>query len=203
MNKKTNTSNNGYLLSFTAASLSVSDSVRIAELYLRQKDWAQVRILLQQENLLRSRTSSRTTRVAQELLKRLMQLSTAQLELLVEGSLSEQKYLLWYAACKTYKFIDEFSREVLHEKYLARNLRVTDLDYDAFFNRKAEWNDKLQNITEKTRKKIRQVTFLMMKEAELISVQNEILRAMLSSRLIEVLRPDAPMSYQIFPVESI
>ena len=192
----------GYLLSFTAASLSVSDSVRIAELYLSQKDWSQVRKLLQQENLLQSRTSSRTTRVAQELIKRLVRLSPDQLGLLVEGTLSEQKYLLWYAVCKTYAFIDEFSREVLHEKFLARNLLMTDLDYDAFFNRKSEWNDKLQNVTEKTRKKIRQVTFLMMKEAELISMQNEILRAMLSNRLMEVLRPEAPKSFQIFPVDS-
>ena len=198
--KKTSSS---YLLSFTAASLSLNESVRVAELYLEKKDWAEVKKILQQENLLQSRTGSRTIRVAQELIKRLKPLSIPQLEALVEGSLAEQKYLLWYAVCKTYNFIDEFSKEVLHEKYLARNMKITDLDYDAFFNRKAEWNEKLQNITEKTRKKIRQVTFLMMREAELISPNNEIHRAMLSNRLIEVLRPDAPMSFQIFPLESV
>jgi len=196
-------SSNKYLLSFTAASLSLSESVRIAELYLHQKDWLQAKKVLHQENILQSRTNSRTTRVSQELIKRLKMLSDLQLEFLVDGTLSEQKYLLWFSVCKTYKFIEEFSTEVLHEKYLSRNLKITDLDYDAFFNRKAEWNEKLQNITDLTRRKIRQVTFLMMKEADLINSDHEILRAMMSNRLIETLRPDAPMSFNIFPVESI
>ena len=200
---KTNSSYKWYLLSFTAASLSLNESVRIAELYLAQKNWIHARKLLQKDNLLQSRTSSRTARVSQELIKRLRFLNNPQLEFLVEGTLPEQKYLLWFSVCKTYKFIEEFSAEVLHEKYLSRNLKITDLDYDAFFNRKAEWNEKLQNITDLTRRKIRQVTFLMMKEAQLINSDHEILRAMMSNRLIETLRPDAPMSFNIFPVESI
>lgn len=199
---QTNSSYKSYLLSFTAASLSLNESVRIAELYFAQSNWTDVRKVLQKDNLLQSRTSSRTVRVSQELIKRLKLLNNPQLELLVEGSLPEQKYILWLSVCKTYKFIEEFSVEVLHEKFLSRNLKITDLDYDAFFNRKAEWNEKLQGITDMTRKKIRQVTFLMMKEAELISEDHEILRAMLSNRLVEVLRPDAPMSYHIFPIES-
>lgn len=192
-----------YLLSFTAASLSLNESVRIAELYLQQKDWLRVRKSLYQENLLQSRTNSRTTRVAQELIKRLKMLSDSQLEFLADGTLTEQKYLLWFSVCKTYKFIEDFSVEVVHDKYLSRNLKITDLDYDAFFNRNAEWNEKLQNITDLTRKKIRQVLFLMMKEAELINDEHEILRAMMSNRLIEVLSPDAPMSFRIFPIEAI
>ena len=200
---RANSSSKSYLLSFTAASLSLNESVRITELYLKHNDWIEARKILHQDNLLQSRTNSRTIRVSQELIKRLKRLNTHQLELLVEGNLLKKKYVLWFSVCKTYKFIEEFSTEVLHEKYLSRNLKITDLDYDAFFNRKAEWNEKLQNITDLTRRKIRQVTFLMMKEADLINSDHEILRAMMSNRLIETLRPDAPMSFNIFPVESI
>lgn len=200
---RANSSSKSYLLSFTAASLSLNESVRITELYLKHNDWIEARKILHQDNLLQSRTNSRTIRVSQELIKRLKRLNTHQLELLVEGNLLEKKYVLWFSVCKTYKFIEEFSTEVLHEKYLSRNLKITDLDYDAFFNRKAEWNEKLQNITDLTRRKIRQVTFLMMKKAELINSDHEILRAMMSKRLIEVLSPDSPMSFKIFPVESI
>jgi hypothetical protein len=41
----------------------------------------------------------------------------------------------------------------------------------------------------------------MMREAGLLTDDNTILRAMLSKRLIEVLKSDAPMSFEIFPVE--
>lgn len=139
--------------------------------------------------------------MARELIQRLGQLTDSQLELLVDGNLTEQKYLLWLAACKTYGFIKEIAMEILHEKFMSRSMKVTDLDYDSFFNRKAGWSEDLEKITTSTRKKIRQVTFLMMREAGLLTDENIILRALLSQRLIEELRPDAPLSFQIFPIE--
>ncbi len=192
-----------YKLSFTAASLSISESVKIAEVYIKSKDWDQAKQIIKDKNVLQSRINSRTVRVSRELIQRLKMLSEDQIELLVEGSMEEQKYLLWFAVCKTYEFIREIAIEVLHEKFLNRSMKVTDLDYDAFYNRKANWNDKLEKITTLTRKKIRQVVFLMMREAGLLTDENTILRAMLSSRLIEVLKPDAPMSFEIFPVELV
>ena len=190
-----------YKLSFTAASLSVSESVNIAEVYLKYRDWNETKKNIRENNLLQSRTNSRTTRVLAELIPRLKLLSDDQLNLLVEGSLPEQKYLLWFAICKTYGLIKEFAVEVLREKFLSRNMKITELDYDAFFNRRADWNEGLENITVLTRKKIRQVVFHMMREADLLTDDNTIHRAMLSNRLIEALKPDAPMSSEIFPVE--
>lgn len=190
-----------YKLSFTAASLSVSESVNIVEVYLKCRNWNETKRIVKENNLLQSRTNSRTTRVLAELIPRLKLLSDDQLSLLVEGSLSEQKYLLWFAICKTYSLIKEFAVEVLHEKFLSRNMKIAELDYDAFFNRKADWNEGLENITTLTRKKIRQVVFHMMREAELLTDDNTILRALFSSRLINVLKTDAPMSFEIFPVE--
>lgn len=190
-----------YKLSFTAASLAITQSVNIAQSYLESGDWNQTKQIIREKNLLQSRTNSRTTRVARELTQRLKLLTDKQLELLAEGNPTEQKYLLWFAACKTYELVREFAVEVLHEKYLSRSKTITDLDYDAFFNRKADWSEDLDQITTSTRKKLRQVMLLMAKEAGLITDDNVIMRAMLSNRLIEVLKPDAPMSFQIFPIE--
>lgn len=190
-----------YKLSFTAASLSVMDSVHIAEIYLKNRDWTLTKQVVKGGNVLQSRTNSRTIRVMRELIQRLELLTDDQLELLASGNPIEKKYLLWFAACKTYKLIKEFAIEVLNEKYLNRNLTLTDLDYDAFFNRKADWNEELNQITTSTQKKIRQVLLLMAKEADLLSEDSQILRAMLSNRLIEVLRSEAPMSFQVFPIE--
>lgn len=190
-----------YKLSLTAAALSVSESVIIAEVYCKCRDWNQTKQIVNENNLLQSRTRSRTVRTARELIQRLELLTDSQLELLVDGNLAEQKYLLWLAVCKTYEFIKEFANEVLHEKFLSRSLKITDLDYDSFFNRKAGWNDDLEKIAASTSQKIRRVTFLMMREAGLITDDNTILRAMLSSRLVEALKPDAPLSFNIFPLD--
>lgn len=190
-----------YKLSLTGASLSISESVIIAEVYLKCRDWKQTKQIINENNLLQSRTKSRTLRTARELIQRLELLTDLQLQLLVDGNQTEQKYLLWLAVCKTYEFIKEFATEVLHEKFLSRSMKITDLDYDSFFNRKAGWNDALEKITASTSQKIRRVTFLMMREAGLITDDNTILRAMLSSRLVEALKPDAPLSFNIFPLE--
>ena len=189
-----------YKLSFTAASLALSESKKIAEAYLRCKDWNLTKRTIKQTNLLQSRTNSRTTRISIELIQRLGSLTDEQLTLLVEGNLSEQKYLLWFAICKTYPFIREFATEVLHERFMSRTLQITGLDYDAFYKRKADWHEELDKITTSTRGKIRQVLFLIMRQADLISEVNIIHPAVLSARLIAVLKPDAPMSFQIFPI---
>ena len=125
--------------------------------------------------------------MSREIIQRLGSLTDEQLTLLSEGNLTEQKYLLWFAVCKTYDFIREFSTEVLRERFLARSTRIAELDYDAFFNRKADWHDELEKITTSTRKKLRQVMFLMMREAGLLTEDNIILRSILTKRLILVL----------------
>jgi hypothetical protein len=189
-----------YKLSFTAASLSLSESVKIAEVFLGCQDWDETTRIIKENNLLQSRTNSRTTRVLHELIPRLKNLSMKQIELLAEGDLKEQKHLLWFAICKTYSFIQEFAIEVLHEKFMSLNLEITELDYTVFFNRKADWHEELETITPMTKYKLKQVIFRILKQVELLSADNKIIQVMLSSRLIDVLRPDAPMSFQIFPI---
>ena len=95
-------SKSGYKLSFTAAGLSINKSVNMADVYLNSGDWDQAKKIIKEKNVLQSRTDSRTVRLRRELFQRLRLLTQEQLELLVEGSLAEQKYLLWLAVCKTY-----------------------------------------------------------------------------------------------------
>ncbi len=193
--------NKKYKLSFTAASLSVSESIKIAEVYLGCKNWDETKRIIEENNLLQSRTGSRTVRTYRELAQRLQLLSNEQLELLVEGNIQEQKYLLWFTVCNRYKFIQEFATEVIHEKFLSMDYELSELDYDAFFNRKADWHEELDAITQTTKAKLKQVVFRMLREAGITTDENMIVQALLSKRLIEVLRPSAPISYQIFPLQ--
>ncbi|MCP4367831.1 MAG: DUF1819 family protein, partial [Deltaproteobacteria bacterium] len=108
-----------YKLSFTGAGLSISGSIKIAEVYLQLRDWDAVREKVFAENLLQARTQSSVQRTFQELAPRLQELTDEQLELLVEGNHQEQRQILWYAICRRYAFIREFATEVLYEKYLS------------------------------------------------------------------------------------
>ena len=76
----------------------------------------------------------------------MQRLSDEQLELLVEGNPQEQKKLLWLAICKRYAFIREFASEVVREKFLQLDYLLTEFDYDAFFNRKADWHPELDGL---------------------------------------------------------
>ena len=57
----------------------------------------------------------------------------------------------------------------MREKYLSRTTKVTELSYQAFFNRRLDWNAALGDITPLTRKKMRQIVFRMLREAHLLT----------------------------------
>ena len=191
---------NRYLLSYTGASLSVSESVAIAEVYLQLHDWDATEKKVKDENLIQGRTKSSIRRVYQEIAPRLQELNQEQLTLLVDGNLEEQKQVLWYAICKRYDYIREFAIEVVHEKFLRFDHELTEFDYDAFFNRKADWHPELDRLADSTKKKLRSRLFRMLYEAGLTTEDGILIPALLSGRLAEALAVDAPMSYKIFPM---
>jgi len=191
--------NSQYKLSFIGADLAINGSIKIAEAYLQLKDWSEVKDKVFAENLLQARTQSSAQRFFRELAPRLRQLTDEQLELLVEGNYQEQKQLLWFAICKRYAYIREFAIEVLHEKYLSLDYELTEFDYAAFFNRKADWHAELDQAQVTTQKKMKQIIFRMLREAGLLSAEGMIIPTVLSRRVIEALASDSTTSLQIFP----
>lgn len=188
-----------YKLSFTAASLMLVESVKVAEVYLESRDWNATREILINNNLLQSRTVARTKRIIQELVLRLSILSEDQLTHLLEGDLEEQRLLLWFTACKYYKFIRDFSMEVLHEKFLTMQQYLSEDDYNAFLLRKMDLHPELEKITASTRTKLRTQVFRMLREAGLINSDNLIIRVIPSFRLVQTLRDDKEVASRIYP----
>ena len=189
-----------YLLSFTGANLSLSKSLSLAMAYKEYGSWEAVEDRLIPENILQMRTNSAAVRVHQEIVPRLQTLTSTQMDLLIEGSYLEQKHMLWLAVCKRYRYIQDFAVEVIREKYLRMDFQLTELDYISFFNRKADWHEELEEITESTQNKIRQVLFRMLKEAEILSEDNVIIETILTQQEKKALMADAPMSFEIFPM---
>ena len=191
--------NQRYKLSFTATALGLTESINVAEIYLGCHDWEITKDIINKENTLQSRTITRNKRVAWEIVHRLSELTDAQLQLLVEGSLEEQRLLLWFAICNYYQLIREFAIEVLHEKFLVMDMHLSEDDYQAFYLRKLDWHPELDEITESTQYKLRWVLFKMMREAGLLTEHGEIIRVIPTIRLAQALRTQADFAYQIYP----
>ncbi len=188
-----------YRLSFTALGLALSDSIKVAEVYLSCNDWITTKEILSETNILQSRTLSRNKRVARELIQRLSHLTSEQLSILVDGTLEEQKLILWYVACKSYTFIRDFGIEVLHQKFLVMDRQVTRNDIIAFFLRKLDVHVELEKITESTKEKLLSRISRMLQEADLVNENGLILRVIPSRRLALALSPDADFAFNIYP----
>ena len=189
-----------YRMSFSTGGLFLRESVELAKLYQELADWDLVKKRSSSSNLLQTRTRASSTRAIREIVFRLQKLTSAELELLIEGSAQDQKYLLWISVCRTYPFIGEFAVEILHEYYITMRGELQYEDFDYFFNKKADLISQLDEISSTTRDKLRQVLFRMMREADLLTPGNTIQPAMFTPHLIQVVSNNAQKDLQCFPV---
>lgn len=188
-----------YSMSFTVGGLFLHESPRAADLYLELREWKLVRETILKENLLQLRTKSSGMRVSRELCNRLNQLEDEELILLVNGTFQERSALLWLAACRQYRFIYEFSVEILRAKFLAYQRDLSHADFDACFNAKAAWHEELDKITDTTLAKLRQVLFRMMHEAGLLSPEGVIQVFPLSPGVISAIKKKSVGDLSVFP----
>jgi Putative inner membrane protein (DUF1819) len=188
-----------YSMSFTTGSLFRHESVQVAELFLKDQDWNKVRRKVISENLIQFRTINTLKRVCQEVISRLKTLSPDELTILVHSSTQEQGYLLWLATCRRYKFIEDFAVEILRERYLTLKKDLPYEEFDAFFNKKSDWYEKLNKIKPVTKSKLRQILFKMLREADLLTGNNIIQAAILCPKLLRVVQQENQDSILIFP----
>jgi hypothetical protein len=189
-----------YSMSFSTGGLFHQESLKLAQLYLELKDWDLVRNRVLSENLLQARTVASSKRSCREIINRLKTLYHAELELLVNTNHQEQGYILWIAICRRYKFIAEFSVEVIRERYISLKADLQHEDFDSFFNHKSEWHAELDTITPKTRVKLRQVLFKILREADLLNKDNVINTVLLGPRLLKALPHEHRGDVLFFPV---
>ena len=189
-----------YLMSFTTGGLFYQESVNLTNLYFDKRNWSEVKEIALSDNLLQSRTKSTAQRILRETTSRLTLLTSNQLQLLADGSRSEQNYLLWLAACKRYSFIQEFAIEILREKFLCLEIMLTHDDYDYFYNKKSQWHEELENLSPSTKNKNRSVLFRMMLEAELMGSGNLMLPALFTKELVAVIAADNASLFACYPI---
>jgi len=189
-----------YLMSFSTGGLFLAESARIAELFLRLEDWSLVKKQVHASNLLQARTQSSLNRVCREAISRLKILSNQELRFLVEANRQEQGYLLWIAVCRRYDFLGDFAIEVLRENYLTLKRDLTYEDFDSFFNRKSDLHPELDEVRPTTRKKLRQVLFKILREADLLSSDNRLIAPIFSQGMKVLMTNGNPRDILFFPV---
>ncbi|PPG23464.1 DUF1819 domain-containing protein [Rathayibacter sp. AY1E8] len=188
-----------YALSFTTGGLLEREAAVLAPVYVEHRDWVKVRDLAVDENLLQARTYRTGVRLVRETVKRLSALSDLEVVFLDEVNASERGHLMWAAACRRYDLIGEFAEEVLRERFLILANTVAYEDYDSFYRAKAMWHDELDDVTDLSYKKLREVLFKMMVEAGLLTTQRAIEPALLSARVAECLNERSPSDIRFFP----
>ncbi|MDV8002813.1 DUF1819 family protein [Rhodococcus sp. IEGM 1408] len=188
-----------YALSFTTGGLLEREAAVLVPAYVEHRDWAKVRDVAVEENLLQSRTHSTGVRRVRETIKRMSVLSDREIEMLADITASERGNLMWAAACRRYDLIGEFAEEVLREHFLTLAGTVSYEDYDSFYRAKAMWHDELGAVTDLSYKKLRQVLFKMMVEAGLLTTKGAIEPALLSARIVDCLTQRTPSDIRFFP----
>ena len=156
-------------LSFTAASLRTELARIIAALYLELGDWGEVKRRVLKSNALQYRSVGSAIRVERELRQRLEMLTLDQITLLAQGNADDRAAIAWLSAQKKIPFAYEFAAEVLREKYNSRDLALRLSDYEVFVEGKSSIHRELSQLSETSRRKIRQVLLLMLGEAGLLS----------------------------------
>lgn len=181
-----------YTFSFTGASALIAETLVIAEEYQRLKDWKAVRKSLMDNNLLNKVKQATFTRELQEIKKRLSLLTPDQLEVLIHGGLDDAKSMILLSLAKAYPFLNDFIVEVLRGKYLLFDKVLTETDYTKFFNTKNLSHSELNEITEKTARKVKQRIFTILEQVGLITQTKNgtILKPFLGKRVIEVILED-------------
>ncbi|MBU1821160.1 MAG: DUF1819 family protein, partial [Bacteroidetes bacterium] len=152
-----------YRLSFTGASLMLAEMSELARWYLEHG-----RESVDKQAIIKGQKTKTIVTQFREVKLRVDSLTQPQLELLAYGDQVAQKQVALLSVCKVYSFIRDFLVEVVREKALVFNFQITDGEYLTFFRRKQELHPELNEVTENTNAKIRQVLFKILVQTNLI-----------------------------------
>jgi Putative inner membrane protein (DUF1819) len=187
-----------YALSFTAGGLLCREAALLAPLRSELGTWGEVRAAAVARNVLQARVRATAVRLVGETAGRLAALAAPELWLLGVGVTgSERAHLMWAAACRRYEFIGDFAQDVLAERFsLYQPLRSP--DFDSFARYQAVWHEEVGAVAPSTLRRLRSNLFAMMREADLLAADGEILPAVLSGAVASALEEAGDLRF--FPL---
>ena len=171
-----------YKIGFTRHAL-LTETQLIAQLYNQMLDWEAVKSVVEKDNILQTRTKRSSQIIFSEIYKRLTLLNNGQIELIANDDVQDARQLVWISICRQYRFIGDFAIEVLIPASLSGRQQIDYVDYNYFFNSKAEVYQELEDVSDKTRSNARQMVFQIMRQCELITDGNQLIPQFVSSAL--------------------
>jgi hypothetical protein len=162
---------------------------------LQTQNWNDAKARVIDDNILQKPTLDSRKRIFSEIKKRVMNLTTLEMNYLCNASMEDIKILTFISCLKTYRLIYEFVLEVLREKYLMFDYSIEPSDYISFIESKEVSSIKLSNISEATSYKLQQVMFLILSDVGLIeSTKNHyITKPIVSDSVIKIVLLDDPI----------
>jgi len=187
---------NGYRLSFTGAAFLLSESVGLAKLCVQLGSCTKaVGRLLELGSETRSKSSIK--RESREVALRLQTLSPRLLERFTCAAHDEAKIILLYAILKTYPIIKAFCLQVLAEKVAMLDTHLQPYEINTFFRTEEELRPSLEEKSEKTKQKLKQVMLRILADADILSSTKEkvIMKPYIDGGLAKMILRESDESY--------
>lgn len=184
-----------YNFSFTSSSLRYRELEKVVEhLFLNAP--------LDYTNEFGRGKSTTGKRLYNEIKKRYNSLTDDQCKLYLNTDTQSQKQLAFLSVCKSHKFIRDFVVEVIRDKSLVFDYQLTEGEYLSFFRRKKEEHDEMNQLSETSFKKVKQVTFKFLEQAGIINnIKEKIIQPQfLMDEIKKVIADDNPDLLKLFMV---
>jgi len=193
------TGNRKYYLGFTAASLRLTEMIRI-ESHVKESSIDSYEEIESPYLLINPAKKTTGTREFKELIKRLEKLTPKQKNILITGDYTSQQQMAFLAVCKSYALVRDFTVEVLREKVGVYDYSLSETDYLTFYRRKQDSHPELDTLAESTQKKLRQVVFKILEQAGFINDLNNmtIQPQILGLEVIEAIIDDNSNWFKVF-----
>jgi hypothetical protein len=187
-----------YSFSFTTSSLRLNEMILVAIAIAEKREIDYI-------NELGGGNSKTGRKMLSEFEKRISNLTSEQVEILVNGDFLSQKQIAFLSICKTYLFIRDFVVEVLREKILVFDYQITEGDYISFYRRKLDLHPEMDTLTDITQKKIKQVTFKILEQAGIIdSIKSKVIQPqIIDIKVTDVIVSDNPNWLKVLFISDI
>ena len=190
-----------YRLSFTAASLRLNETVKVAKA-AHDSGITNLNEVRDSGVVFSSGKARTTEREFREIKKRLELLTPDQLEVMIHGDLISQKQIAFLALCKHYAFIRDFVIEVIRDKMLLFDYKINESDLNSFIKHKMYQHPELEEFSDSTMKKAKQVMFRILEQAGIINNSKEkiIQPQLLQPIVIKVIATDDRSLLRVFMI---
>lgn len=174
-------------MSFTAGAAMLNEMHAVAEALVEcDGDWEQTKDKTFKQNLMEKEKMSSNIRYFALMKQRLEVLNEAELDMLVNGTVAVRRLIVLLAICKAHPFIYDFISENVRDCFYNQYEKISHSNFNEFYNEKKYVHPEIEQVSELTIAKMRQVVFRILEQTELIEdAESGILRRPYLSESVE------------------